>query len=86
MDFSQISQLLRDALAIVESPQVQQLMTDFSADVSGQNSLPPVPVNPAAYRGNPVTTPSNAQVQSVSTPRIDPNNPAGQTIPPRAIR
>lgn len=78
MNFTQIAQLLRDALAVVESAEVQRLFSDFAADVSGQTPPTP-PVNAAAYIGT-------AQAQSANVQGIDLNNPAGQTIPPRAVR
>lgn len=86
MDFSQISQLLRDVLAIVESPQVQKLYSDFSADVSGQSAPPTVQGSPASYRGNVPNASSSALAQSFNAPVADPNNPTGQVLPPRAVR
>ena len=76
MNFMQLSQILRDLLAVIESPQVQRLFADAVADATGVPYMPPLapPVPPLALQNkNEALTGS-------------PDHPAGFAIPPRSIR
>ena len=76
MNFMQLSQILRDLLAVIESPQVQRLFADAVSDATGVPYMPPSAVL------EPTVAPQNT---NVITP-IAPDHPAGFAIPPRSIR
>jgi len=52
MNFMQLSQILRDLLAVIESPQVQRLFADAVADATG------VPLYAASCPTRPAVSPS----------------------------
>lgn len=76
MNFMQLSQILRDLLAVIESPQVQRLFGDAVADATGVPYMPP-PAPPAP----PLVSQTKNEALTGS-----PDYPAGFAIPLRSIR
>lgn len=76
MNFMQLSQILRDLLAVVESPQVQRLFGDAVADATGIPYMPP-PASPA-----PPLASQNKNEALIGSP----DYPAGFAIPLRSVR
>jgi len=75
MNFMQLSQILRDLLAVIESPQVQRLFADAVADATGVPYMPPAPPVPPLALQNKNEAPTGS-----------PDHPAGFAIPPRSNR